>query len=70
MELLRTIPAGIDPEPEKPADSQTTETDVTDDTMSIKENPIPGDSKPDTEMNNDVVNNRTCRYSGERSYLF
>lgn len=70
VELLRKIPAGIDPEPEKPADSQTTETDVTDDTMSIKENPIPGDSKPDTEMNNDVVNNRTCRYSGERSYLF
>ncbi|PVH72336.1 hypothetical protein DL98DRAFT_660133 [Cadophora sp. DSE1049] len=59
VELLRTIPAGIDPEPEKPADSQVAEAG-TEGTKSTRDSTIAsGEAKPDIEMNNDVVNNRT-----------
>ncbi|KAH7388923.1 heterokaryon incompatibility protein-domain-containing protein [Cadophora sp. MPI-SDFR-AT-0126] len=59
VELMRTIPAGINPEQEQAAEPHTTILE-TEETKPIKEDTIlPGDAKSDTEMNHDIVNNRT-----------
>ncbi|KAH7310245.1 heterokaryon incompatibility protein-domain-containing protein [Rhexocercosporidium sp. MPI-PUGE-AT-0058] len=59
VERLRAIPARFEPTTDEPNDCQAT-IPKTPETKSVKENtPTLADAKPDTDMNNDVLDNRS-----------